>query len=131
LKHKKIEFDTLERAQKIINELYGTQDISNGSEQILNTPVAAAATVDQKPTDVQMRECTEIINRLNKELAQANKRIEELSLELLEKRSKNIVRWSQDIEISEDKIITVFGTCYCGGFAEDHILLIDLKDSRR
>lgn len=121
---KKIKSDTLERAQKIINEIYGAQDITNGSEQIFNTN-AAATTVDQKLTDIQIRECKEIINRLNKELAQANKRIEELSLELLEKRQKNIVRWSKYIEISEDKIITVLGTCYCGGSAEDHILLID------
>jgi len=48
-----------------------------------------------------------------------------LKIELEEKKQNQIVRFKKDMEIQEDKIIPLLGTCYCGGCGEDHIIQLE------
>lgn len=75
----------------------------------------------------QLKEKNEIIKNLKKEKVQLKKKIEDLNLQLALKKQSQIIRFKKNMELREDKIIPLMATCYCGGTAEDHIILLDIK----
>ena len=62
----------------------------------------------------------------DKEIKKLKAEIKELNLQLVEKRQNEIIRFSKDLEYN-DKALPLIMTCYHGGSADEHIVLLDIK----